>query len=1033
MLISTNILRDDASVVNYIATANAQNVFNQVTAAIGTRTSCFNLIGSYGTGKSSFLVALEATLTGKTQYFNNESAVSSDVEFVKIIGEADISLRDLIAKALKSKPDIESIVAKLKSKASKNKAVYLVVDEFGKCLEYALSNNPKSETYFFQQLAESINDDNDIVLITTQHQNLDAYAANVSTTDIIEWEKVSGRYTAINFNEPPETLLRLASKSLADLKSTESITTTLDQIIKETNIIPASFLAITNDEGISTTPLDSLTSYIVISLLQKYGQNERSLFSFLNAEGKQSLRSHNKNKAYLLDNVYDFVIDRMSHVVYGNSNSDKLQWEAAERAIQRADHHGSIDPKLSHPIIKAILLINVFGRDGVFDIKVAKEYFRTAFGEKATTTIDELVNKSIVQYLRYKNKLVFVEGTDINIENELLEANRKIPVDLDLSIEFQRLIQINPILGKKHFQTTGTPRFAEVHTSSQSFDDKQGVQDGNAHILVATTKRTNTNKADFTCVLGDLESLSEFVRSVLKYEVILEKYSEDLTAKRIIKREHEYAMDRLQSAYREILFKKSLWRQGTRKIAVTSDRQFNSILSDYFNNKYSKAPEIVNELINKSILSASINTARRNLLRLLVNRHSSPSLGYVANKYPADKTILYSTLVKEKMYDITTGRISAPKKSSTYFPAWKTGLDFLNESRNGKRSLKELIDLYKADPFGMKDGLLRIWLMYFLVAEEENYALYYSPENKFLPYFSDDIYESILKKPDHFVIKRYNYDRLPEAMIAEYKNTSNYINKASSTSARAAYFRIYGELLSKLKNLDEFTKKTKSRLSKEAIGFRDALVNASDPEEALISGIPSALGFNNISGFSPEDTAAYFKKLRDVETELGSCFASLLGEFYSRIAEALGFDSGADIKELKQSFVERTAGVDPNQLHRESRVLFQRIKSPLDIKDAWTRSVVDAIIGKNLEKVTDNELTEAFDNVTIQIDSLLEACQIHSSQRGQNQFVLKITLPNGRMMKRVLNNSSKRGNKVKLNSKEFESLANKLLSSMIDE
>ena len=127
------------------------------------------------------------------------------------------------------------------------------------------------------------------------------------------------------------------------------------------------------------------------------------------------------------------------------------------------------------------------------------------------------------------------------------------------------------------------------------------------------------------------------------------------------------------------------------------------------------------------------------------------------------------------MLDTTTGVISAPKKKSSYFKAWNAGLQFLEESRNGKKSIHELIEILKRAPYGLKDGLLKIWLMFFLVAEEENYALYYSPENKFLPYFSDDIYEAILKKPENFVVKRYNYDRLSDELVAEYKRSSIYL------------------------------------------------------------------------------------------------------------------------------------------------------------------------------------------------------------------------------------------------------------------
>ena len=1029
MLISTNILKNDDSSFNYIVTKNTQSIYTQVTEALNSKVSCFNLIGSYGTGKSSFLIATESTVKGKTQYFKG-GRIAKKSEFIKIIGDPQESIKSSLARVLKCKDSVTEIIQALTLKTQKKDAVFIIIDEFGKCLEYALLNNPKEETYFFQQLAEAVNDLESCVLITTQHQNFDAYTINVSQSDAVEWKKVSGRFVPVNFNEPAETLIRLAVPTLRDLYSVETTTQALNDIIKDTKLLPVGYNNALHEKDIVVSPLDGISSYIVISLLQKYGQNERSLFSFLNATGTHSIREKNKDEAYLLDDFYNYAIDRLSHVIYGSSNPDKLQWESAERAIQRADHHSSIDPRISHPILKSILLINVFGREGVFDLEKAKSYFSLAYGNIAETTLDELTDKNIIQFLRHKGKLSFVEGTDINIQGELAEANRKIPVALDLESEFSRLINVAPALAKKHYLTTGTPRFAEFHLSKDSYNNSYSSLDGNTHVIVITGKN-KVEEAEISCKLKDVSDLEELVRDVLKYEVILTKYSEDFVVKKIIAREYAYSLEKLQHSFNSKVSRQSIWKFNSKRVAIHSQREFNSELSKFFNSKYIAAPIVNNELINKSVLSSSINTARRALLRKLLERYQSPSLGYDAKKFPADKTIVYSTLIKEGILDISNGTTKEPSKSSSYYKAWQAGLNFLEDSRNGKKSIHELIEILKTAPYGLKDGLVKVWLMFFLVVEEENYALYYSPENKFLPYFSDDIYEAILKKPENFVVKKYNYDRLSDELIAEYKKSSLYLDNGDSASARTTYFRIYGELLSKLKNLEAFTRTTNSRLSKEAIGFRDALIKANDPEEALLSLIPNAIGFNDVLSLDAKQTNAYFEKMRNIESELGECFEVLLNEFYRLIATSLGFDAQSSMDSIKKGFKDIAQGVDVNRLTKESRVLYMRLQSPLDIKNAWTRSVVDAIIGKNLETVKDDELNTAFKQVKSKIDDLLEACQLYSSGEGDNQFVLKLVLSDGTTFRRIMNKGSKKSGK--LNSSELETLANKLLNALANE
>ena len=180
-----------------------------------------------------------------------------------------------------------------------------------------------------------------------------------------------------------------------------------------------------------------------------------------------------------------------------------------------------------------------------------------------------------------------------------------------------------------------------------------------------------------------------------------------------------------------------------------------------------------------------------------------------------------------------------------------------------------------------------------------------------------------------------------------------------------------------------------------------------------------------------EQTSSYFVKMREIEGELGDCFDVLIKEFYELIAASLGYSKDVEMNSLKNGFKQSTVGVDTNQLSKESRVLFMRLGSPLDIKNAWTKSVVDAIIGKNLEYIKDNELALAFKQVKSKIDDLLEACQLFSSGEGDNQFVLKLTLPDGTTFRRIMNRTDIKTQKM--NSSDIEKLANQLLKSLSNE
>ena len=132
------------------------------------------------TGNVNFLLALEKNLTTKQPYFANNNVQFKGFEkfsFLKIITEAT-PLPDVLKNSFKLKENtynsniIVTISKRATSLRKKDEILVVLIDEFGKFLEYAAKHNPDSELYFIQQLAELANDSNrNIILITTLHQN----------------------------------------------------------------------------------------------------------------------------------------------------------------------------------------------------------------------------------------------------------------------------------------------------------------------------------------------------------------------------------------------------------------------------------------------------------------------------------------------------------------------------------------------------------------------------------------------------------------------------------------------------------------------------------------------------------------------------------------------------------------------------------------------------------------------------------------------------------------------------------------------
>ena len=219
--LSINIEHSTFDPKSYIVTPNALGVVGRIIDAFNTGIHSFNIIGSYGTGKSSFLLALEDSLVNNSHVLvANKGQFNgySRFRFHKIVGDYT-SLHSLLTEHLFPDSASENLFENLSrffAKAEKrDEFVFIVIDEFGKLLEYAAKNNPERELYIFQKFTEFINSEKrNVILLTALHQNFNSYALTLSESQRHEWNKVKGRFQEIVFNEPVEQLLYLAAKRI---------------------------------------------------------------------------------------------------------------------------------------------------------------------------------------------------------------------------------------------------------------------------------------------------------------------------------------------------------------------------------------------------------------------------------------------------------------------------------------------------------------------------------------------------------------------------------------------------------------------------------------------------------------------------------------------------------------------------------------------------------------------------------------------------------------------------------------------------
>ena len=124
--LSINISQGVSENFNYIVTPNAQKVYGNIIDSFQSGIHSFSIIGTYGTGKSSFLMALEQDLLNNKYNLVSEKSVFANAEsfeFINIVGDYS-PLSTLLSKELSiaSSDDSKNIFSTLAKYLIKLKA-----------------------------------------------------------------------------------------------------------------------------------------------------------------------------------------------------------------------------------------------------------------------------------------------------------------------------------------------------------------------------------------------------------------------------------------------------------------------------------------------------------------------------------------------------------------------------------------------------------------------------------------------------------------------------------------------------------------------------------------------------------------------------------------------------------------------------------------------------------------------------------------------------------------------------------------------
>lgn len=967
---SVNIEMNTSSDFRYVITENARLVAGKIATSFNSGHHSFSIIGTYGTGKSSFILALEDDLTsGRNRILNrNVFGNNNGFYFLNIVGDYT-SVGSLLSSKLGC-PDsdpIDSLKAYYNSLKNQNKFLIIVIDEFGKILEYAANNNPEKELYFLQKLSEFINvPSRKIILLTTLHQNFGSYASKLSETQRNEWLKVKGRFQEIVFVEPIEQLLYLTANQLVNHQKT---------IIEEERSLKQLYDLGINSKILNSNfdyktakllyPLDPISAVCLTLAIQRYGQNERTLFSFLADEGKDSVKTFKPTSTitYNISKVYDYLTYHFYSSI-SEANKNSMGWRSLTIAIERIEG-SNYDREIINDclkLIKTIGLLNIFFNGITLNQDFLEIYGKNALGlANVKEIIDILQSLKIIRFAHYKSQYILYEGTNIDIEGEIHKAASMVPPPVLYIDEITPYIKQKATIAAASYYKTGTPRFFEYRiTNEPHFIEASGDIDGFIQIIFPLTdieksvKEISSSPSAGATLFGyfkNTEEISNCLYEIKKLQYVIDNIAfDDRVAKIELENQKSYEIEKLNETLNTSLTcstKNITWYFNGKTFSISSHRDFNKLLSHICEVVYFKTPIIRNELFNKQKLSSAISLARVNLLDAMLNHSEEPEFGI--ESFPPEKTI-YITLFKDSgihRQDNDGNWIMGAPTSIELKSLWDVSMEFIDSATDQPRKLTELVKVLKSAPFKLKQGVIDFWIPIFLFIKQQDFALYNG--NTFVLKINKEVFELLQKRIGDFSIKAFRINGIKLEFFKRYrqflkKDDEISISTNSLIETVKPFFHFY-------RGLNNYAKSTHKFDNAYTLRFRDVLSNAKDPAKTFFEDLPTAFGYNDLN--KDEFAEQYLELIRSAVRELNICYENLIDRIEEKITLHLGLHN--DYYDYKPILEERYRTIDSRILTPKTRAFLERLRSPSNSKREFIEKLAIVVTDKRLDETKDFE------------------------------------------------------------------------------
>lgn len=994
---STNLERDfhdPRALDNYVLTPHARECLERLSTGLrsGSTQRAWRITGNYGTGKSSFALFFAHWLSGQAARLSR--TVEVDVKYDRFaLGHRPAYLpllitgaREPMSKAILrsldrlldeqysrgAKSSLQNRIATLAQKESasdeevvtlllqaneklqkdrKCSGLLLLLDELGKFLEFAAHHPQRQDVYLLQRLAEEASKPSrtgSLFIVGILHQGFDAYAENLDPTTQREWEKVAGRFEELIFRQP---VLQLAELIAAALRVD---TTRLPTYAKQEasagweSAIDLGWMGAGAQRKSYTHlaaklyPLHGTVVPAMVRAFTRFGQNERSLFSFLFSDEPRSLANHSRanvgpGRLYRLPQFYDYVRATFGYRL--SLQSYRSHWAQIEAMVES---FATSDP-VQLDVVKTVGLLNHLDHPDLLPTSSAIEASLAGPGGYSAAEV-----RNAIEQLHKRRKVLFRRGTaggytlwphtSVDLEAAYERAVQAVGSTVAVGSHLTEFLETRSLVARRHYIETGNlrhfglrylpvSRIKDVLTLTAPDDGIvlvvlcETTADMDAAEKLAKTREFEERRDILIAIPTEpLANHAGLLNELRRWDWVANNTPElngDRFASEEVNRQRQYSRQRLEARVQDVVGLRSLsgaqalrWYAGGEAKKIANGRQLLEHLSDLCERMYSSAPKVKNELLNRHSLSSAAARARILLIGRILGRGHEPYLGMDSTKKPPEMSMYLSVLRRGRLH-VQKGnryRLQVPQGADDvlqFGPCLDAMRRYLEAQGDRRVTAAQLMSVLVRSPYGIRNGMAPLILALYAAMNSQELAFY--EDDSFLLELSEEAFTRLIKNPASFQVQ---LCRITGVRAEVFESLSNVLGLPHSANAtEPLVLDIVRPLCDFVAKLPEYVRYTQ-RLSKQALSIREVILQAKDPVHLLFRELPTACGFEPFAidgDVALERARGFAKSLKGYLDELRLACDSLLQRMQERIRHE--FDLNGQFAKIREELATRATSV----------------------------------------------------------------------------------------------------------------------------